>query len=311
MYSLKELSKRPELFEAGHRACAGCGFPQAVRLVLKATEHPVVVAVATGCLEVTSTVFPYTSWNCSFVHNAFENVAATISGIEAAHSALPRYGKDVGPRHFIAFGGDGASYDIGLQSLSGALERGHRFLYVCYDNGAYANTGVQRSGATPRGAGTTTTPPGRFLDGKPQRRKDLTAIIAAHGIPYVAQAAISNWRDLVRKARRALDTDGPSFLNILTPCRLIWGTAPEETVDLVRHAVNSCFWPLFEVVDGRWKLNYKPKRRQSYVDWLRRQRRFAHLFDGRHDDLLAELEAEVEAAWRQLLERCGEVDDKS
>lgn len=304
--SLKGLSRDPELFTAGHRACSGCGFPQAIRLVLKAAEHPVVASSATGCLEVTSTVYPFTSWRSSFIHSAFENAAATISGIEAAYRALTRFGRPPRKIEFIAFAGDGGSYDIGLQALSGALERGHDFLFVCYDNEAYANTGVQRSGATPRAAATTTTPSGRESYGKVQERKNLTAIVAAHGIPYVAQASIAHWRDLVVKTKKALAVEGPAFINILAPCRLSWATPPEETVDLVFHAVDCCYWPLYEVENGRWKLSLKPKRKRTYVDWLRRQGRFQHLFRNGNEEFLQELEAEVDRRWHELLARCGE-----
>ncbi|MGI6037360.1 MAG: thiamine pyrophosphate-dependent enzyme [Limnochordia bacterium] len=304
MTTLKELARRPELFTAGHRACAGCGFPQAVRLVLKAAKNPLVVGAATGCLEVTSTIYPYTAWGCSFIHNAFENAAATVSGVEAAYRVLRRRGRVKAKFDFIAFGGDGGTYDIGLQSLSGAMERGHNMLYVCYDNQAYANTGIQRSGATPKGASTTTTPAGRVLDGKPQARKDLTAIMAAHNLPYVAQASVAHWKDLVRKTEKALAVEGPAFINVMAPCRLSWATPPEDTIDLVKHAVDSCFWPLYEVENGHWKLSYKPRERKSYVDWLRRQGRFRHLFQPGKEELLETLEAEVEERWQVLLERC-------
>ncbi|MGI6559458.1 MAG: thiamine pyrophosphate-dependent enzyme [Limnochordia bacterium] len=302
MTTLKELAKKGELLSAGHRACAGCGFPQTVRLVLKAAERPVVAAAATGCLEVTTTIYPYTSWGCSFIHNAFENAAATISGVEAAYQALKRRGLE-GEFDFIAFGGDGGTYDIGLQSLSGAMERGHNILYVCYDNQAYANTGIQRSGATPKGASTTTTPAGRALDGKPQSRKDLTAIMAAHNIPYVAQAAVAHWKDLVTKVKKALAVDGPAFINVLAPCRLSWAIPSEDTIDVVRHAVDCCFWPLYEVEEGEFRLTYRPRERKSYVDWLRRQGRFRHLFQPGREGLLKELEREVEERWQALLAR--------
>ncbi|MGI6034528.1 MAG: thiamine pyrophosphate-dependent enzyme [Limnochordia bacterium] len=302
MTTLKELATKGELLSAGHRACAGCGFPQTVRLVLKAAERPIVAAVATGCLEVTTTIYPYTSWGCSLIHNAFENASATISGVEAAYRVLSRKGLE-DEFDFIAFGGDGGTYDIGLQSLSGAMERGHNMLYVCYDNQAYANTGIQRSGATPRGASTTTTPSGRVLDGKPQARKDLTGIMAAHNIPYVAQAAVAHWKDLVGKVRKALAVKGPAFINVLAPCRLSWAIPSEDTIDVVRHAVDCCFWPLYEVEGGQWRLTYRPRERKSYIDWLRRQGRFRHLFQPGREGLLKELEQEVEDRWQALLAR--------
>ncbi|MGE5527813.1 MAG: thiamine pyrophosphate-dependent enzyme [Patescibacteria group bacterium] len=305
MPNIRDLSRKPELFTPGHRACAGCGFPILVRAVLRAAEEPVVVSSATGCLEVTSTLFPYSAWRVPFIHSAFENSAATMSGVEAAYRALRRQGKIGRELRFIAFGGDGGTYDIGLQSLSGAMERGHRLLYVCYDNGAYANTGVQRSSATPRGANTTTSPAGRKVPGKTVRRKDLTAMMAAQGVPYVAQASIAHWNDLTVKVQKALAVDGPSFINALAPCRLSWGIDPDNTVDLVRLAVETCAWPLYEVEEGRWRLNYLPREKKPYADWLKVQTRFKHLFRQGGESLLSELQAEVDKDWEAILARCG------
>lgn len=303
MASLKELAAKPDLFVPGHRACSGCGFPVLVRLVLRASDDPIVACVATGCLEVTSTIYPYTAWQVPLIHNAFENAAATLSGVEAAYRSLLRQDRITGPIRFIAFGGDGGTYDIGLQSLSGAMERGHRMLYICYDNGAYANTGIQRSSATPRGANTTTTPVGNDSSGKRQPRKDLTAIMAAHRIPYVAQATISHWNDLVTKVRKALSVDGPTFINAMAPCRLSWGIDPEDTVEMTRLAVDTCFWPLYEVEDGHWKLNYRPREKKPLAEWLKRQTRFKHLF--RQDDgLLADMQREVDERWAELGRFC-------
>jgi len=221
MASLKELSNNPDRLAGGHRLCAGCGASIAVRqILLAAGESPVVAGCATGCLEVSTTIYPYSSWRTPFIHNAFENSAATVSGVEAAFKGLQRAGKIPADKKmkFVAFGGDGGTYDIGLQSLSGAMERGHQMLYVCYDNGAYMNTGIQRSSATPFGAWATTSEVGKVQQGKVQRRKDLTSIIAAHGIPYAAQASVSHWRDLTTKAEKAFAVDGPAFLNVLSPC---------------------------------------------------------------------------------------------
>lgn len=200
---LKELSKKEDRLTPGHRLCPGCAAPVIVRQVLLAIDEPVIVATATGCLEVSTTIYPYTAWRIPWIHNAFENVASTLSGIESMYRSLVRQGKmkerDI---KFVAFAGDGGTYDIGFQALSGVLERGHRLLYICYDNQAYMNTGIQRSSATPYGAWTTTSPVGKVIPGKPQHRKDLTAIVAAHGIPYVAQASPHRWRDLMQKARK-------------------------------------------------------------------------------------------------------------
>jgi len=189
-FDFKEIQEREERLAPGHRMCAGCGGTIAVRNVLKAL-HPgdrAVVGNATGCLEVSTYMYPYTAYEDSYIHSAFENAGAALSVVEAAYNALKKRGKIKEEYKFITFGGDGGTYDIGLQSLSGAMERGHDMVYVCYDNGAYMNTGTQRSSATPSFADTTTTPAGKKSAGKPQARKDLAAVMAAHNIPYVGQA---------------------------------------------------------------------------------------------------------------------------
>ena len=305
MANLKQLAAKEDLLTGGHRACAGCAAPIIVRQVLLAAEHPVVVGSATGCLEVTTTLFPYTAWKVPFIHNAFENAAATISGVEAAYQSLKRQGKYDKEVRFIAFGGDGGTYDIGLQSLSGAMERGHQMLYICYDNHAYMNTGIQRSSATPLGAHTTTSPAGKVIPGKKQYRKDLTAIMVAHNIPYVAQTSVSHWRDLVTKVKKALDTPGPTFINVLSPCRLGWGFKPEDTIELAREAVENCFWPLYEVENGVYKLTYKPKEKKPVVDWLKKQTRFRHLFKPGNEELLAKVQEYIDTEWEKLLQKCG------
>ena len=305
MATLKELAAREDLLTGGHRACAGCAAPIIVRQVLLAAEHPVVVGSATGCLEVTTTLFPYTAWKVPFIHNAFENSAATISGVEAAYTSLKKQGKYDKEVRFIAFGGDGGTYDIGLQSLSGAMERGHQMLYICYDNHAYMNTGIQRSSATPLGAHTTTSPAGKVIPGKKQYRKDLTAIMVAHNIPYVAQTSVSHWRDLTAKVQKALDTPGPSFINIISPCRLGWGFRPEDTIELAREAVETCFWPLYEVENGVYKLTYKPREKKPVVEWLKKQTRFRHLFRPGNEELLAKVQEHVDAQWENLLKKSG------
>ncbi len=187
MYNFKEVMSRPERLAGGHRMCAGCGGTITVRGVLRALhpEDKAVIANATGCLEVSTFIYPYVAWKDSYIHNAFENAGATLSGVEAAYNALKKKGKVDNTYKFIAFGGDGGTYDIGFQSLSGAMERNHDLVYVCYDNGAYMNTGIQRSSATPHFADTTTTPVGSESNGKMQNRKDLAEIIASHHIPYV------------------------------------------------------------------------------------------------------------------------------
>ena len=270
------------------------------------TDDPVVVGSATGCLEVSTTIYPYTSWKSSFIHSAFENSAATISGVETAYRALKKKGKIEENVRFIAFGGDGGTYDIGLQSLSGAMERGHSMLYVCYDNGAYMNTGFQRSGATPVGAWTTTSPIGSASAGKIQHRKNLTEIMVAHGIPYVAQASPHDPRDLVAKAAKALSIDGPTFLNVISPCPRGWRAEGAETIALARESVNTCYWPLFEIVDGEYRLTYRPRHKQPLIPWLKKQGRFAHLFKPGGEAALAMLVKWVDDEWEKLLRKCGE-----
>jgi pyruvate ferredoxin oxidoreductase beta subunit len=305
MANIKELSKLPERLGPGHRLCAGCGASIVVRQVLMgAGNSDIVAGCATGCLEVATTIYPYTAWNIPFIHNAFENSAATISGVETAYKALKKQGKIKKDIKFVAFGGDGGTYDIGLQSLSGALERGHNFVYVCYDNGAYMNTGIQRSGATPTGASTTTAPAGKASSGKPQIRKDLTAIVAAHRIPYVAQCSISNWNDLVTKSQKAFATEGPAFLNVLALCHRGWRYPQENGVAIAKIAVDTCFWPLYEIENGKkYKINYKPKEKKPITDWLKSQGRFKHLFKPGNEDIIKSIQEDIDAEWEYLIKR--------
>lgn len=308
-YNLKEVAKRPERFTGGHRMCAGCGAPVVVRQILRAVkpEDHAVIGAATGCLEVSSFLYPFTSWNDSFIHNAFENVAASIAGAEAAYQALKRKGKIEGEVKFIAFGGDGGTYDIGLQALSGAMERGHDMVYVCYDNGAYMNTGIQRSSATPKYADTTTSPAGKKIPGKQQSRKDLTEVIANHHIPYVAQtAAIGNMKDLYEKAEKALYTKGAAFLNVLAPCPRGWQYNTPDLMELNKLAVETCYWPLYEVIDGKYIINYKPKNKLPVREFLKAQGRFKHLFKAGNEYMIDEIQAEVDRRWNALLKLAGE-----
>ena len=290
----------------GHALCQGCGIPLVVRTVLSSIKTPVVVVNATGCLEVATTRYPTTAWNVPWLHVAFENAAAVASGLESAQRALRR--RNALPQDeeitIVTFAGDGGTYDIGLQALSGALERGHRFLFVCYDNEAYMNTGVQRSGATPFGAGTTTSPVGAQSFGKAQKRKDMTAIAVGHHVPYVAQAAASHWHDLSLKVERAVAVDGPSFLNVLTDCPLGWGHEPRFGNHILDTAVESLFWPLYEVVDGSYQLTYRPERPVPVEKWLEGQARFAHLLRPENRVHVEQIQAQVDQEWAELLERC-------
>ncbi len=299
--NIRELSKKKIPFTGGHRLCAGCGASIVVRQMLAAADDPVVAGVATGCLEVATTIYPYSSWETPLIHNAFENVAATISGAEAAYRSLKAQGKVDKEIKFMAFGGDGGTYDIGLQSLSGAMERGHNMVYVCYDNGAYMNTGIQRSSATPIGADTSTSPAGKKIPGKPGHRKNLTAIMAAHNIPYVAQTTPAHWRDLVTKTKKALAVEGPAFINVLSTCPRGWRIPDDDTISTLRLATDTCFWPLFEVENGEYKINYRPREKKPIEEWLKPQGRFRHLFREKNKYIIDDMQAEIDRNWEHLL----------
>ncbi|MDA7857957.1 thiamine pyrophosphate-dependent enzyme [bacterium] len=297
MASIKELSNIPERLSSGHRLCAGCGASVGIRQILMATKDPVVIGSATGCLEVATTIYPFTAWKVPFIHNAFENVAATISGVETAYRAFKKKGKIKKEIKFMAIGGDGGTYDIGIQSLSGALERGHKMLYVCYDNGAYMNTGIQRSGATPYGASTTTAPAGKAKPGKEQFRKDLLSIVAGHHIPYAAQATISNWKDLIAKAEKAFNTDGPSFLNVLCPCPRGWRFPGEKTIEIAKLAIDTGFWPLVEIENGVWRFTYKPREKKPIIEWIKSQGRYKHLLKEENKGIIDTIQKRVDDNW--------------
>ena len=303
MATLKELASKPEIFSAGHRACAGCLAAVGIHEVLRSTKEQVVVGFATGCMEVISTIYPYTAWESPYIHVAFENAAAVVSGVEAAYNSLKRQGKINKDINFIAFGGDGGTYDIGLQSLSGAMERGHNMLYVCYNNQAYMNTGVQRSSATPFGAYTATSPVGKESLGNKRFPKDLTEIMVAHGIPYVAQAAVHHWKDVTAKVEKALSIKGPKFLNLLAPCTLGWKFNAEEGLEVSRLAADACLWPLYEVENGKYKLTYKPKEKKTVKEWFEGQGRFKHLLKSEEGlKMIADYQAEIDKKWNRLVE---------
>jgi pyruvate ferredoxin oxidoreductase beta subunit len=302
--NLKQLSEMPDLLSGGHAACPGCAGPVIIRQALLAAQQDgwhAVCSIATGCMEVSTTIYPNSAWRVPLVHSAFENAAATISGVEAAYQSFRKQGKLDKKITFIAFGGDGGTYDIGLQSLSGALERGHNFTYICYDNEAYMNTGIQRSGATPRGAFTTTAPAGKVSPGKTQVKKDLTAIVAAHGIPYVAQASPHRPRDLMRKVQRAVAIEGPCFLNTISPCPRGWRYPPEQSMAMAELAADTCVWPLYEIENGKVAVTYKPKEKKPVREWLKSQGRFRHLFAPQNEHLIEQIQQEVDRKWEKLL----------
>ncbi len=302
--NLKQVSAMPDLLSGGHAACPACAGPTIIRQTLLAAQQDgayVVCSIATGCMEVSTTIYPNSAWRVPLVHSAFENAAATCSGVEAAYKSFKRQGKLDKKIAFIVFGGDGGTYDIGLQSLSGALERGHSFLYICYDNEAYMNTGIQRSGATPKGAFTTTAPAGKTSPGKTQTKKDLTAIVAAHGVPYVAQASPHRPRDLMKKVQTAVATDGPCFMNVISPCPRGWRYPPEQSMAMAELAADTCVWPLYEIENGKVAVTYKPKEKKPVREWLKSQGRFRHLFAPQNEHLIEEIQQDVDRKWEKLL----------
>jgi pyruvate ferredoxin oxidoreductase beta subunit len=249
--------------------------------VLMATDKPVLVANATGCLEVSTTIFPYTAWTVPWLHIAFENVAAVASGMEAMYLSQKAQGNlpAEADYRFVAFAGDGATYDIGFQALSGAVERGHRFLYVCLNNEAYMNTGVQRSGSTPFAASTTTSPAGRESFGEDRPKKDLPAIAAAHGIPYVATASMVIFADLRRKVKKALETRGAKYIQVHVPCPPGWGYDEKNSLDIGKLAVDTALYPLVEWENGQ-VVRVRKIKQLPVEEYLKTQRRFRHLFRG-------------------------------
>ena len=296
------LIEKEEPFAPGHRACIGCGEVLAVRLAAKAMGKNVIVVNATGCMEIIASQIPNTSWNVPWIHTLFENTAAVASGIESGLKAMMR--KKLIPEeeiNIVAIAGDGATLDIGLQALSGAMERGHKFLYICFDNEAYMNTGIQRSSATPFGASTTTSPAGKQSTGQMSWKKDMPAIAVAHNIPYVATANPSYPFDLMEKVKKALTVKGPSYIQVLSVCPTGWRCAGDLTVRIGRLAVETGVFPLYEVEDGyRYTLNYTGKRR-AVTEYLSTQKRYMHLTA----EETAEIQASVDTGWERLFAKAA------
>ena len=291
----------------GHRLCPGCGAPIVVKMTLmvaKKLGYEPIVGLATGCLEVSSTIYPYTAWTVPYIHNAFENVAATMSGVETAAKALKKFGEIPQDKKyaFIAFAGDGGTYDIGLQSLSGMVERGHKVLYVLYDNEGYMNTGNQRSGSTPPGSNTTTAPVGKKLPGKLQLKKNIVEIVAAHENVYAATVSLSDFMDFFSKVEKALNHEGPSFLAAFSPCTRFWRIEDSKTVEISKLAVETKYWPLYEVDRGVYRVTRKPREFKPIVEFLKAQGRFKPLLS-RPDanEIIEELQKYVDARWERLL----------
>jgi pyruvate ferredoxin oxidoreductase beta subunit len=271
---------KDEYFLHGHRACIGCGEALAVRLVAKALGPNTIIVAATGCMEIVASQLPWTSWNVPWIHTIFENTAAVASGIESGLKTLMSKNKKATEDiHVVATAGDGGTSDIGLQALSGALERGHKFLYICWDNEAYMNTGIQRSSATPYGAATTTAPVGKKSIGQVTWKKNMPAIVAAHNIPYVATACPSYPFDLMDKVTKAVSINGPSYLHVLSACPTGWRTPTDTSIEIGRLAVQTGVFPIYEIENGKYKMNVNTPKRKPVADYLKPQGRFRHLSD--------------------------------
>nr|WP_321496953.1 pyruvate synthase subunit PorB [uncultured Methanolobus sp.] len=263
------------LLAPGHRGCAGCCDAMAAKFALMGAGEDCIVINPTGCLEVMTTPFPETAWDVPWVHSLFENAAAVGSGVEAALKALGKKGNT----KVLVMGGDGATLDIGMRSISGAFERGHDLTYVCIDNEAYMNTGVQRSGATPFNASTTTSPAGKVSFGNDRPKKNMPAIMVAHGSPYVATTSIGFPKDMINKVKKAVDIEGPTYIHSHAPCTTGWGFDTSKTVEVAKMAVNTGLWPLYEVEEGEiTKVRKIGKNIRPVEDYLKIQRRFSHLF---------------------------------
>ncbi len=297
-----------EPFTPGHRACSGCAEALAVRLAAKAIGDNAIIVNATGCMEVVASPFPYTSWRIPWIHTLFENAAAVASGVEAGLKTMEKKGK--APERnikVVALAGDGGTSDIGLQALSGALERGHDFVYICLDNEAYMNTGIQRSSATPYGASTTTSPAGKESLGQITWKKNMPAIAVAHDIPYVATACPSYHRDLMRKVTKAVATPGPAYVHILSACPTGWRCPTDDAIKIGRLAVKTGTFPLYEVENGQYKLNLNLTKLEPVGNYLKMQGRFRHLTE----DTIKEIQERVTQEYNKLVALASKSGEKA
>ena len=291
-----------EFAVSGHRACQGCAEILGLRMALKVFGKDTIMAMATGCMEIISTPLPTTTWTIPWIHVAFENAAAVASGIESAIRILQEKKKiDRKDIHVIAVAGDGGTSDIGLQALSGALERGHKFTYICLDNEAYMNTGIQRSSSTPYGAMTTTSPPGKKSIGQSTWKKNMPKIAAAHNIPYVATACPSYPFDLFAKIKKARTVNGPSYIHMLSVCPTGWRIPPDLAIEYGKLAVRTGVFPLYEVEDGRYRITYSPEPLRPVADYIKGQGRFRHL----KEEDIALIQNRTTAEWEELKYLCG------
>jgi pyruvate ferredoxin oxidoreductase beta subunit len=291
------LLPREDFVASGHRACQGCAEVLAMRLIHKALGRNTIVASATGCMEIITSPYPETAWKVPWIHVAFENAASVASGIEAGYKALMRKGRYPKRKiNFVGYGGDGATADIGLQFVSGAMERGHDMIYICYDNEAYMNTGIQRSSSTPLGASTTTSPAGRQSIGQKTWKKNVTEIMVAHNLPYVATVNPSYPFDLFEKIHKAAAIEGPAYIHVYSACPTGWRMRPELAVQIGRLAVESGVFPLYEVEHGRYRITVPTPALRPLRDYLKPQGRFRHLTP----DVIDEVEARLHQEYRRL-----------
>jgi pyruvate ferredoxin oxidoreductase beta subunit len=300
IFAPKLIEKR-EFISSGHRACSGCGEVLGLRLIMKALGEDVVVSNATGCMEIISTAYPTTAWQTPYIHVAFENAAAVGSGVEAGLKALRRKGK-IADRDVksVAIAGDGGTADIGMQALSGAMERGHDMVFFCLDNEAYMNTGIQRSSSTPFMAATTTSPAGKVVKGQRTGKKNVAEIMVAHNVPYVATACPSYPLDLMEKVKKAKETKGPAYVHVYTTCPTGWRAASEQAVKLGRLVVETGMFPLYEVENGKYRMTLEPPEpRRPVKDYLKLQGRFRHLDPAD----IAKVQARVDQEYAKLIHK--------
>ncbi|MBR6385351.1 MAG: pyruvate synthase subunit beta [Ruminococcus sp.] len=268
-----ESISREEFFY-GHKACAGCGGSLAVRIALKSLGEKTVSVLPAGCMSAVGFNFPQLCFSNNSIISTFAGTASMLTGVEAGLRAK-------GYKDFTAvgFAGDGGTADIGIQALSGAIDRNDNIIYICYDNEAYMNTGIQKSGLTPFGAKTTTTPAGKNIHGNIRPKKNMFEIAAAHDIPYAATASIGYLNDFIAKVQKASKIQGTKYIHVIAPCPTGWGVAPDKTVEIARKVVDCGLWYLAEYENGEFTLNHKPKEFSSVEEYLRKQGRFKHLTD--------------------------------
>lgn len=285
---------KDEYFMSGHIACLGCGSSLAMRYLLKGLGPRTIVSVPACCWAIMHGVFPNTCLKVPIIDTAFEVTGASIAGIRAALDV-----KGIKDVNVVGFAGDGGTADIGIQALSGTVERNMDVFYVMYDNEAYMNTGIQRSSATPRGAWTTTTPVGKLDEWKAQPKKNMVEIMVAHEIPYTCTCSVAFPEDMVKKVEKAKGIKGSKFIHVLCPCPPGWRYPPERTIEMARLAVDACVFPLYEVENGVYKVTRKPRKKKSVAEYFELQNRFKHL----SEEMISQVQKDVDRGWECLLRK--------